>query len=400
MRTEKDKFESHIPVIEEKIGYTFADKSLLRQAFTRTSYCNEQKSHTGRQMQSNEVLEFFGDSVLSLAIVTLLMTDFAKRYEYGIYTELGEGDFSNIKSKLSDKKNLSRATLALGIQKYLQMGEGDTKLGIWEEPSVMEDLFESIIGAIYIDSGKNIGTVISSVAKMLDVKEYLHRPEQTMQSFKNSLQEWCADKKHRHPAPVYKTLSESGPDHKKTYERACYIGSDIFGVGMGKNLKIADAKAAEAALEKIMKEDTREDTQKKSDAALTRLKEYASKEHKPSPEFKDLGESVFSKTDSPEYEVECRFLGISAVGKAATKRDAKIDSAEKLLAILKEKNASNTTNPKGHRTHKTIKKKTDSITKTTSKSAKNTQKMQHAPSHAPKNAASSPNKTKGIKPKK
>ena len=160
-------FDNHLNEIEKKIGYSFKDKSLLRQAFTRTSFCNENKGKGGKKYQSNEVLEFFGDSLLSAAIVTLLMKDCTERYEFGISTSLNEGDFSNIKSRLSDKKNLSLATEKLGLQKYLLMGEGDAKLGIENEPSVIEDLFESIIGAIYLDSGNDIKKVIASVSKKI-----------------------------------------------------------------------------------------------------------------------------------------------------------------------------------------------------------------------------------------
>ena len=126
-------FEKSIKSIESKIGYGFKDKSLLQQAFTRTSYSNEHKSKDGRKYQSNEVLEFFGDSILSAAIVTLLMKESAERYEYGIRTALDEGDFSNVKSKLSDKKNLSDAVRKLDIAKHLLLGEGDAKLGIDKE---------------------------------------------------------------------------------------------------------------------------------------------------------------------------------------------------------------------------------------------------------------------------
>ena len=247
-------FEENIPEIEEKIGYTFRDKSLLRQAFTRASYANEKKGAGGVRYQSNEVLEFFGDSVLSAVIVTLLMRDYSSRYKYGITTKFDEGSFSNIKSKLSDKKNLSLATGALGLEKYLLLGEGDMKLGIATEPSVMEDLFESIVGAIYIDADNDLSPVIKSVARMIDISEYLKDKKAPMQSAKNALQEFCADKKRRLPQPVYKTLSEEGPDHKKTYERGCFIGDKLYGVGKGKNYKIADSLAAEEALINIRKE--------------------------------------------------------------------------------------------------------------------------------------------------
>ena len=146
------KFENFIPEIEEKIAYTFKDKTLLRQAFTRASFCNEASHKTDEPYQSNEVLEFFGDSVLSAVIILNLIKTKTTRYCHGIKTDLKEGDFSNIRSKLADKKNLSDNVERLGLERYLIMGEGDRKLGIAAERSVREDLFESIVGAIYIDS--------------------------------------------------------------------------------------------------------------------------------------------------------------------------------------------------------------------------------------------------------
>lgn len=325
-------FKKYIPEIEKKIRYKFKDKSLLMQAFTRTSYCNEKNRGKSRGASSNEVLEFFGDSVLSTAIVSLLLRSKTERYEYGIYTELREGDFSNIRSKLSDKSNLARTTAALGLQKYLLMGEGDGKLGIENEPSVMEDLLESIIGAVYIDSGMNIGTVIGIVEALLDVEEYANSQSAPMQSHKNALQEWCADKKRRLPAPVYKTVSESGPDHRKVYERACYIGERLCGTGVGKNQKLADAAAAEAALKLLMSEDKK--ASQTAIESLTKLKEYAVKNKLASAEFRDLGESESSTADSREYVIECRFAGKSACGRGPSKQDARALAAEALLAEL------------------------------------------------------------------
>jgi len=341
------EFEKHIKEIEGKIGYSFNDKSLLKQAFTRSSFCNEKRDSSGLKYQSNEVLEFFGDSVLSAAIVTLLMRDFMKRYEHGISTELNEGDFSNIKSKLSDKKNLSFATKSMNIQKYLQLGEGDTKLEVQNEPSVMEDLFESIIGAIYIDSGNDMNRVINSVSKMLDVKSYSSESGAPIQSHKNALQEWCADKRHKRPAPIYKTVSESGPDHKKVYERACYIGDKVYGVGQGKNLKLADSAAAEEALKaltaelEILKVQT---IAEKTALSVQKLKEYAAKEKKPTPEFRDLGETDSSTPSAREYEIECRFLGFSAKACAYGKREAKAIAAEKILREIEKQKTKETQN--------------------------------------------------------
>ena len=331
------KFETNIPIIESKIGYTFKDKSLLRQAFTRSSFCNEAKA----DYQSNEVLEFFGDSVLSASIVTLFLRDFAFRYKYGIRTNLSEGDFSNIKSKLSDKDMLSKAVSNLELQNYLMLGEGDAKLGIQNEPSVKEDLFESIIGAIYVDSGMDMKTVIESVSVMLKIEEYLKcEPKSTSQSAKNSLQEYCADKKRKLPAPIYKTISETGPDHKKTYERGCYIGEALMGVGVGKNLKIADSAAAEKALAELMsKEDTRtldnagKDAKKLLESTISKLKQIRGKGNSSPFEFKDLGQKTMGK--DTVFLVECKYADKSEIGEGVTKKEAKLDSAEKMLKKLK-----------------------------------------------------------------
>lgn len=324
-------FTKHIPHIEKRIGYTFKDKSLLKQAFTRSSFCNENRGQ-GREYISNEILEFFGDSVLSTAIISMMLKEKTDRYEHGVYTELDEGDFSNIRSKLSDKRNLSKSMSALGLQNYLLMGGGDEKLGIQNEPSVMEDLFESIIGAVYIDCGMNISTVTAVVSRMLDVSVYFSAEAAPIQSYKNALQEWCADKKRRLPPPIYKTVAESGPDHQKVYERAVFIGERLVATGSGKNQKIADNIAAERALE-ILKNESVTD-KNVNITSLSALKMHAAKEKQPSPEFRDLGETAASTSRQREYMVECRCMGLSMRATAPSKQEARALAAEKLLEAL------------------------------------------------------------------
>ena len=323
-------FNKNIEHIEKVLGYTFKDKSLLTQAFTRASFCNE--NHNGKiKYTSNEVLEFFGDSILSTAIVSLLLKGKTKRYEYGILTELNEGDFSTIRSNLSDKKNLSATTKALGLEKYLLMSRGDEKLDIGKEPSVMEDLYESIIGAIYIDSGMDLATVISVVEKTLDVSSYVSDANTPKKNAKNLLQEWCDDKKHRLPHPEYKVLSAVGPDNKKTYECGVYIGEKLYGKGTGKNQKLAEAEAAKIALDLL----TAEAKQPKVDAATVaqKLRELASKNKVPSAEYRDLGETENSNINVKEYAIECRFMGKVAEGRGLSKQDARVAAG---LIILEE----------------------------------------------------------------
>ena len=363
-------FRKNISVIEKKIGYTFKDKSLLTQAFTRSSFCNEHRRGMAKEYISNEVLEFFGDSVLSTAIISMMLRDKTERYEHGVYTKLNEGDFSNIRSKLSDKRNLSKSMQALGLQKYLRMGEGDAKLGIENEPSVMEDLFESIVGAVYIDCDMDISCVITVVSGMLDVSSYFSGESAPIQSYKNALQEWCADKKHRLPAPVYKTVAETGPDHQKIYQRAVYIGDRMVATGNGKNQKIADSAAAEAALEILKKES--ENHKNVNITSLSALKNYASKNNSPSPEFRDLGETPNSTVSDREYMIECRCMGKIATAIGKSKQEARASAAEKVLndlakketdAIIKAKKASNqrgknkgTKGTKGYKPTKSVKR--------------------------------------------
>ena len=328
------KFDESIEKIEKIIGYSFTDKSLLRQAFTRSSYCNEQ----GRSsLQSNEVLEFIGDSALSTAIITLLMRERSERCEAGLRTTLAEGDFSNIKAALSNKRNLATSTERLGLEEYLIMGEGDERLGVRSQPSVMEDLFESIIGAIFVDSGMRIEPVIAAVEKMLDtsVYDFTDARRAVPQSAKNELQEWCAKKTVRLPAPVYKTLSESGPDHQKIFTRGCYIGDELYGRGEGKNTKSADAVAAEMALLRLKSE-----SRKSSDAVeyTERLRRCAAEAHTAPPEYLDLGETAKSTSSEREYKCECSLLGKSALGIGKSKREAKKNAAEALLSLIESEN--------------------------------------------------------------
>ena len=332
-----ERFDKHISYIEERIGYTFRDKSLLRQAFTRTSLCNEQDKHMTVRYSSNEVLEFIGDGVLSLAIITVLITKNIERYEYGIRTGLGEGDFSNVKSKLSDKKNLSDSMRELGLQRFLLMGEGDAKLGVENEPSVMEDLFESIVGAVYIDCGMNMEIVTRVVGGMLDTGNYLEKSAVVLQSYKNAIQEWCANKKRRLPPPVYETVSESGPDHKKTYVRACIIGGKVMGTGEGKNCKIADSAAAKAALDALMSAEAQESKNGSPERdAASALRAFAAKNKLGAPEFTDLGEGDGSNSYAREFVFLCAVGKTRAKGFGRSKSEARADAARAVLEALKK----------------------------------------------------------------
>lgn len=328
-------FEKNRHKIEERIGYRFRDPSLLKQAFTRTSFCNEMKMRGGEIPQSNEVLEFFGDGILSATIITYMIRDFSTRCDYGIRTALAEGDFSNIKARLSDKKNLSKSMRELGLQQYLILGAGDAKTGAAEEPSVMEDLFESIVGAVYIDSGCDLCAVLPIVSRMLDVGEYLKQKGDAVKSPKNTLQEFCADKKRRLPAPVYSVVSVSGPEHRRTYECLCTIDGKEYGHGVGKNRAAAESAAAETTLGWLLaaEESRGGDAAKSGESATVRLGAYAAAHRLPPPVYEDLGE--FGE-DAYEryYRAACRFGKLRTVGAARSKKEARAAAAAEMIARL------------------------------------------------------------------
>ncbi len=325
----------HIDEIERVLGYTFKDKALLVQAFTRTSFCNEHHVRAqGEDYQSNEVLEFFGDAVLSCAIISLLIRTSSVRYAHGIHTKLSEGDFSNVKSHLSDKSNLSVALSRTGLQKYLLMGEGDKKLGMENEPSVMEDLFESLIGAIYIDCEMQINIVIDVVSKLLDTEKYLEKCK-PLQSPKNLLQEFCADKENRMGAPVYRLISERGPQHKKEYVFACEIDGVEYGRGAGKNHRAAETAAAENALALLLagKPAEKKEGRHPADTAMSRLYEHAAVRGSAPPVYSDR-EGEGSTVQSPVFVAVCVYGARKTSGEGRSKRAARQIAAEKMLEIL------------------------------------------------------------------
>lgn len=162
--------KSEMEQIEAQIDYTFDNPKLLRQAFTRRSYTVE------RGGQNNEVLEFIGDKVLDFVVMknlSLYYGDINKRDEYYLCNKMDEGDLTEIKKKLVERKMLARRIDSLGFQNYLLMGKGDCKNNVQEDDKVKEDLFEAIIGAVAIDSEYDMDELEEVVGLMLNLDYYL-----------------------------------------------------------------------------------------------------------------------------------------------------------------------------------------------------------------------------------
>lgn len=174
------------------IGYSFKNPYLLEQAFIRKSFSQE---HPG--IENNEVLEFFGDKVLDYVIVWSMSTP----EWYGSLTNKGqfhskfdEGKLTVIKKNLVDKQMLSKRIEILDLSKYLILGQGDIKNKVQEDPSVLEDLFEAILGAAAIDCNWNMAVLRKLVFKMLDPVSYLNQGYDKDFNYSGQLQEWCQKK--------------------------------------------------------------------------------------------------------------------------------------------------------------------------------------------------------------
>lgn len=179
------KKDDVVKKIENVIGYHFKKRELLRQAFIRKSYAKE---HGG---EHNEVLEFIGDKVLDVVIVELLAYkygDINKNNEYE--SDYSEGNLTELKKKLVEKKMLASRIDALDLAQYLIMGKGDVEQGIDDSPSVKEDLFEAIIGAVAVDSDFDYEVLNDVVELMLDPDYYLDNDFDDDNNYVNLIQEW------------------------------------------------------------------------------------------------------------------------------------------------------------------------------------------------------------------
>ena len=231
--------------IETALGYRFRNPALLRQAFTRSSYRNEHP-----ECLDNEVSELIGDSVLSLTVLSWFRETYMKVTENGLLTDFDEGQLSALKNGLVNKQHLAERMRQLNLGQYLLVSRGDYGTGIWQENSVLEDLFESVIGAIYVDAGCDFGTVSAIVRRMLDISKMpLPEAKNIRLSWKNELQELT--QRTDNTLPVYSTLSDEilpGNAHRMT------VSCTALGISVtasGKNRKFAEEAAARMLCEKL-----------------------------------------------------------------------------------------------------------------------------------------------------
>lgn len=219
--------------IEAKIDYTFKDKSILALAFIHRSYVNENRDVS----QHNERLEFLGDSVLGMIIA---------EYLYRFLPETPEGDLSYLRSRLVEAGSCVAYIQKLDVDGYLLLGKGERMNDGRGRDTILADLFEAIIGAIYLDGGLEAAKrfIFKNFAREID--EILKTP---LRNWKALLQDYCQKKYQK--TPMYKVFSETGPDHSKHFKIIVYVDDIELGHGEGASKKAAQQSAAANALSRF-----------------------------------------------------------------------------------------------------------------------------------------------------
>ena len=213
----------------EKIGYRFRNPALLENALTHSSYANE--GHHG--MESNERLEFLGDSVLGFVTAGYL---FEK--------ETGpEGMLTKLRAALVCEKALCSYAQLLGLGAYLLLGKGEQRSGGAERPSILADAFEAVIAAIYLDGG--LEPVRAFILPYLE-QEASNQRRRHFKDYKTTLQEIIQHNPEQRLDYVLK--GESGPDHDKVFQVEVRLHSNVIGSGRGRSKKEAEQQAAREAL--------------------------------------------------------------------------------------------------------------------------------------------------------
>ena len=219
---------------ESQIGYQFKDKNLLIKAFTHASYTNENAS-----AKDNERLEFLGDSVLGLVVAERLFLT---------VKEGDEGCLTRLKQRLVSKKPLSKSIIDAGLDKLIIMGKGEQKQFEGGRVSITENLFEAIVGAIYLDGG--ITPAKEFIFKMLDFDRVLSQTDDLSNNnsdHKTSLQHFV--QKNKLGEIQYKEISVSGPPHNPTFTMAVIINDKVIATEQGQSHKKAEQRAAFKALQ-------------------------------------------------------------------------------------------------------------------------------------------------------
>lgn len=224
-------FTTDLP--ETILGYRFRSTDLLREALTHRSYANSVSDHP-----TYERLEFLGDSVLGLVVAKHL---FLK------HPEQSEGQLTKRKASLVNLKTLTQVAKREGIGQWIRLSPEEDKAGGRRRGSILSDVFESLLGAIYLDGGLDAAAAVVERTILVPLAEDV--PELMEINYKGDLLEYLQGRGLG--MPRYEVIDESGPDHQKVFTVVVHAHGQIAGRGVGSNKKDAEQLAAREALQSL-----------------------------------------------------------------------------------------------------------------------------------------------------
>ena len=215
--------------LQRRLQHQFANASLLSQALTHRSFSSDH----------NERLEFLGDSVLSLAVSDLL---------YRRLSELPEGDLSRVRANLVRQETLHQLSVDLGLPDVIRLGEGEMRSGGQKRPSILADVLEAVIGAVYLDGGFAVAQAL--VHRLFQSIEINPTMEAIGKDPKTELQEWLQGRKMK--LPLYRVVGTLGAAHKQTFDVECeIIELNLAERGIGGSRRAGEQAAALAMLQTL-----------------------------------------------------------------------------------------------------------------------------------------------------
>lgn len=212
--------------LQSRLQHRFSDPSLLQRAVTHRSFSAEH----------NERLEFLGDSVLNLAVSTLL---------YRRLQAQSEGDLSRVRANLVKEGTLHQLAKDLRLDQVLHLGEGEARSGGHQRPSILADALEAVIGAVYLDAGYAVAEAL--VLRLYEAVEINPQMQAAAKDAKTALQEWLQGRKMQ--LPQYRVVGTAGVAHRQTFEVECAIAELALAQrGSGASRRAAEQSAASAML--------------------------------------------------------------------------------------------------------------------------------------------------------
>lgn len=229
----------NLSYLEKRIGYSFKDTSLIYEALTHSSYANE-LIQRGIPTKSNERLEFLGDSVLEII---------ASSYLFESYPDVPEGDLTRIRSEIICTSALSDYARQIELGDHLLLGNGEKKGGGSDKPTTLENAFEALLGAIYLDTGKALDTVREFAVPFLAKRASEAEFDST--DYKSELQQIIQQTPGEELK--YEVTDKQGPDNDPVFTVNALLNSNIIGSGKGRSKRKAEQAAAIDALTRFFK---------------------------------------------------------------------------------------------------------------------------------------------------